>query len=126
MTDVSDTAGRNPQGGWRMTNVAVLAESIYNTRKAIAEPFDPDPWDDWDEMPRTCHDYYRTVAEAAIEAMELTEEWAVQVEGKYEIMAGGDGMSAEELARYEFRRWPSYGYKTEAVVSRLVSPWTES
>lgn len=49
----------------------------------------------------------------------MNEQWAVKVEGKYELMPD------EETARYEFKRWKGYGYDTEAVVKRQISDWVD-
>lgn len=82
----------------------------------------------WDELSDYGKDQYRRMAQAAIDAMQLTKEWGVQIteNGKtvIETHPGTGEPMDRETAFYENRRWPSYGYNTEGVRSRLVSPWT--
>ncbi|OBS01869.1 hypothetical protein A9W98_17960 [Mycobacterium gordonae] len=57
--------------------VDAVAQAIFieNSGPAVelAEYFEPCP--DWDEVPEGTRDYYRRLAQAAIDALGLTEEW---------------------------------------------------
>ena len=54
-----------------MTMVDVVAEAIYTAVTGAALP--------WDELSEVGHGEYRRMAEAAIKAMELTEETQLRV-----------------------------------------------
>lgn len=67
------------------------------------------------------------VASVITSELGLIQEWGVQIteNGKtvIETNPGRGEPLTREMAFYENRRWPSYGYDTEGVRTRFVSLW---
>jgi hypothetical protein len=94
--------------------VEAAAEAICNQDAMFAD------WktlvENWGPDCCKCNDY-RRMAQAAIDALGLTEEWAIRC-GANIARAG----MSEENARYKEAHWPD----SFQAVSRLVSPWVRA